>query len=820
MLKKIALALLALTLFVGSAFTQTPVVGTYYSDWSLSPVRAGGITIAPGQMTALSGLNLVVEFGDGNVISTPPYYTVLGGGRDSTKYTYSDYYNPDGRWIPWQDSLGRTVHRYGGKYLITIQAVDPTALKVIQNDSAITETFCYNAAQYAKRRGFDGLEVDEEYWQSGPPSNAVLGRFYRILRKRMDEAFLPARGIVVLTTGRGSMNTYSQVAKSDVDYVFFMLYDYQWVWNNNNGTNVSYYFSPLNIPAGSSGTNAASIVSDGPAQWASSGGWPKSKLVFGIPSYGFMFRNVDGIFQNYGQQSGNALEFNLLSLPNALASGGVQGWDDIAKEPYIAGTATKTFTMRATNSGTITISAGQKFFITFENQQSLQAKWDYIRNGSFGGIFLYDVGGDLDPAKVTGTYTPLHTALAAIAGGTPPVPDPTVTFSASPASLPFGGGSSTLTWSTTNAVSATLTGTTSGVSVALNGSQVVNVLSTTTFTLTATNSVGRIASTTLTVSVAPAPPKPTGTFSANPFSLPIGGGSSTLTWTSSGADSAFIDNGVGKVAVNGSTVVNLTATTAYVLSLVNNSGTTTYSVVVTVATPPIVLPPTGTFVVTPTTLAFGGGTVGFTWTSQNATSATITPGIGAVAVNGSTTLNVASTTTFTLTLTGAGGTTGYTKTVTVEGPPVPTGNEIVFDDAYRNGWNTIRSWTVGLSTVTTPIYAGTKSIKAVAGAWSSLQFSKGNWGSFTQFGPLTYTNFRFTAFSAKAVKISVSAYTNSNKKLSTVSVNLPANAWTSFSIPIAQIVGTSNYVSIELQTTVSSTYYLDNVQMTKTLSTN
>jgi len=387
------------------------VVGTYYADWALFPVSHGP-RIAPGQFAALGGLNLVVEFGDGNVSATPPYYTVVGGGSDSTKYMYSDVYNPDGRWIPWQDSLSRSVHRNRGKVLITIQAVDPAALISIQNDSAKTEIFCMNAARYAKRRGLDGLEVDEEYWQMGPPPRPVLARFYRILRRRVDEAFLPARGIIVLTTGRSAIGTYSQVDKSDVDYVFFMLYDYQWVWSVPMKASLSYHVSPLNRNATRSGTNAEGIVTDGPANWAAAG-WPKSKLVFGFPSYGFIFLGAGGLLETYSSSS----EILGSSMSTLISSGGVAAYDNVSKVPYVAGTANRNISVNVTNGGSLSISSGTKFFATHENAQSLQAKWDYITSSGFGGMFLYDVGGDVDPSKPGGTYTPLHTAMVGITKG-------------------------------------------------------------------------------------------------------------------------------------------------------------------------------------------------------------------------------------------------------------------------------------------------------------------------------------------------------------------------------------------------------------------
>ena len=84
-------------------------------------------------------------------------------------------------------------------------------------------------------------------------------------------------------------------------------------------------------------------------------------------------------------------------------------------------------------------------------------------------------------------------------GGSPP---PTVRLSASPASIERGR-SATLTWSSTNAVSATLT---PGIgSVPVSGSRNVSPVSTTTYRITVRDAGGRSASATATVTVTEPP---------------------------------------------------------------------------------------------------------------------------------------------------------------------------------------------------------------------------------------------------------------------------------------------------------------------------
>jgi hypothetical protein len=70
-------------------------------------------------------------------------------------------------------------------------------------------------------------------------------------------------------------------------------------------------------------------------------------------------------------------------------------------------------------------------------------------------------------------------------------------------------------------------------------------------------------------------------FSANPSTITVGE-SSTLSWSVTDATSVTIDNGIGSVALTGTTAVNPTATTTYTLTATNAAGSVTGSVTVTV----------------------------------------------------------------------------------------------------------------------------------------------------------------------------------------------------------------------------------------------
>ncbi len=164
---------------------------------------------------------------------------------------------------------------------------------------------------------------------------------------------------------------------------------------------------------------------------------------------------------------------------------------------------------------------------------------------------------------------------------------------------------------------------------------------------------------------------PTVDISANPETIETGQ-SSTLSWTSTNADSCDIQPDVGAVAVNGSTTVSPTVTTTYTITATGPGGTATDSTTVTVTTDP---PPTVDISADPDTIQVGQSST-LSWTSTNADSCVIDPDVGPVDVNGSTIVSPTDTTTYTITATGPGGTATDQAVVTV------TGDEPQPDDPF------------------------------------------------------------------------------------------------------------------------------------------
>jgi len=177
---------------------------------------------------------------------------------------------------------------------------------------------------------------------------------------------------------------------------------------------------------------------------------------------------------------------------------------------------------------------------------------------------------------------------------------------------------------------------------------------------------------------------PTVSISANPTTI-TRGQSSTLSWSSGGPiTSRSIDQGIGSVGSSGTQTVSPTSTTTYTITATGPGGTRSTSTTITVRIPGCTDPrannydrnatiDNGTCTYTPPAITFTtdrtficpNGSARLSWSVSNATSISISGGIGNnLSSSGNVNVSPNSTTTYTLTATGLGGTRTASVTVT------------------------------------------------------------------------------------------------------------------------------------------------------------
>ncbi len=178
------------------------------------------------------------------------------------------------------------------------------------------------------------------------------------------------------------------------------------------------------------------------------------------------------------------------------------------------------------------------------------------------------------------------------------------------------------------------------------------------------------------------------TFEALPSNI-SSGGTATLVWSVTGANTVSIEPNIGEVAASGSRQVSPGNTTAYTLTARNNLGGTAQSVVINVEIPQVTI---NTFNASPSTINAGQSST-ISWQVSGATNVTITPNIGSVALSGSRSVSPSDTTTYTLTATAGAQQRTATVAVTVNSPPIIS-NFFASPENIEYGRTSLLRWNV------------------------------------------------------------------------------------------------------------------------------
>lgn len=258
--------------------------------------------------------------------------------------------------------------------------------------------------------------------------------------------------------------------------------------------------------------------------------------------------------------------------------------------------------------------------------------------------------------------------------GIPPSPSPTVTITASPASITTGS-SSMLTVTATNASTVTITGADSSSYTlqSSGGTQSVTPRATIIYTATATGP-GGIASATVTVTVTPSA-APTVSITASPTSISPGA-SSVLVVTATNATQVTVTGADGSSYTlqpsGGTQTVTPAATITYTAMATGDGGTATETATVTVVPPAT---PTISITAKPTSISSGASAT-LVVIANNATQVTLSGTDGSSYTlqpsGGTQSVTPTATTTYTATAAGTGGTASATATVTVVPSSAPT----------------------------------------------------------------------------------------------------------------------------------------------------
>ncbi|HEY2861101.1 MAG TPA: glycoside hydrolase family 18 protein [Terracidiphilus sp.] len=253
------------------------------------------------------------------------------------------------------------------------------------SDMALTKKsrarFIQSAVDFVKQYNLDGLDIDWEYpglpgatQAFRPEDKQNFTALLSELRTAFNRESKQLHRKLYITIAAGSSNEFlahtemSKVARI-VDMVNLMSYDY---YEPGDGAITGH-----NSPLYANPQDPAKASSDSSVRAFEAAGVPPRKLTLGVPLYGHTWAGVadvnHGLFQP-GKPAPNGW-FNFGMLPSSLEHGFTRTWDPSSRVPTLYNKETQTF-------------------ISYEDEQSIAGKCQYVHQHKLAGIMIWDLEDD------------------------------------------------------------------------------------------------------------------------------------------------------------------------------------------------------------------------------------------------------------------------------------------------------------------------------------------------------------------------------------------------------------------------------------------
>lgn len=250
------------------------------------------------------------------------------------------------------------------------------------SDAALTDAsrtvFADSVVAFLKQYGFNGVDLDWEYPVSGGLSTNVrraedktnFTLLLQKLREKLDAQGKLDGSTYLLSIAGGADTSYvrnTELSKigAVVDFATIMTYDIHGSWDYYTD-----FCAPLYTPTGSSPQYQWSVDAAVKA-WTASG-FPGSKLIMGVPFYGYLYHSVsggnNGLYQTFFGASSITYD-NIVS--NYLSAPGYTKYvHNDAKVPWLFNGST---------------------FISYDDEQSIALKASYITQNQLGGAAIWEL---------------------------------------------------------------------------------------------------------------------------------------------------------------------------------------------------------------------------------------------------------------------------------------------------------------------------------------------------------------------------------------------------------------------------------------------
>ncbi|PYI53736.1 glycosyl hydrolase family 18 protein [Paenibacillus flagellatus] len=265
--------------------------------------------------------------------------------------------------------------------------------------------FAESAVDFMVRHGFDGVDLDWEYpvVGGGPgttPNPADRDHYPLLLaevREKLDERGRQDGKRYLLTIAGGATASFAHnaqlgVSQQYLDYVQIMTYDIHGTWETRADFNAPLFDA-----------NGETYSVDKGVQAYLDAGVPADKLVMGVPFYGYKYKVSsaanNGLRQPFTATGSGSVTYDSIVGQKLTENGYVRYWHEGSKVPYL-------------------FNPAESVFISYDDEQSIGLKADYIRDRELGGAMIWELSQDRGIDLLNVLYEGLKDPIA---DGKPPV---------------------------------------------------------------------------------------------------------------------------------------------------------------------------------------------------------------------------------------------------------------------------------------------------------------------------------------------------------------------------------------------------------------
>lgn len=261
------------------------------------------------------------------------------------------------------------------KIILSVGILEPDAFTRVSASAKLRGNLKESCRKLIGEAGFDGIDFDWEYpcvpsngMNCTPEDKENFTLLCEAARQGMDEA-----GGGSLSIAAGADTYYIESIECEklseiLDYVCLMTYDLKCGFHALTGHHTALYSSTGDIFRNSC---------DQALRLFEKAGFPKEKLLMGAAFYSRKWDNVKdryhGFLQYTEKGGGYGPNYDKLAEEYIDKNGYVRYWDDEAKAPFLFNGST---------------------FISYDDEESLAHKCDYVRKEGIGGIFYWCHTGD------------------------------------------------------------------------------------------------------------------------------------------------------------------------------------------------------------------------------------------------------------------------------------------------------------------------------------------------------------------------------------------------------------------------------------------